>query len=832
MQTFIHSVHTFILLLLLLAGPVAFAQTKQIKGRVTDSDSGDPIPFVNVFFKGGTVGTTTDFDGYYTLKVPVGTLSDSLTASNISYTPRSKVINKSLAEQTINFQLEASSYKLAEVVISSGENPAFPIMREVVKNKAKNNKRSLNAYQYESYTKVEIDVDNISDKLRKKKAMQKIISVIDSLDQIAGEDGKPILPMFISEAISNYYYRDNPKKIKENIIKTKITGIGITDGSLVSQLVGSSFQEYNFYDNWLRIVQKDFASPIGDGWKGNYEFFLADTVELGDFPCYRIEIEPKRKQDLAFTGTIWIDSKSYALKQIDVTIGKEANLNFIEKIKLQQELEPTVGTGWLPVKTRVLIDIAEISNSSAGMLAKFYISNRDFVVNEPKDLKFYDMPIEVEEDARMDVKNYWEQNRHDSLSNEEKSVLVMIDSIKNIPVVKTYVEIANIVVNGYKKFGPIDVGPYLYTYLYNNIEGHRFRAGLRTNVDFSRKWVFKGYGAYGTHDGKFKYGTEINYIASRKPWTIFGIKRTHDIEQVGLLTEDITNTLFLAFTRFGTLRRPYFQTENTAFVQSEIKKGFTQTLRFRHFSFDPIGDFNFKYYDYSGDAPTEVNSYTSSEVTIESRFARDELFIQNDNERVSLGADKWPILTLRYTVGIKGALGSDFSYQKFAFNLNQNIKTGVLGRFNYSLTAGYIPSTLPYTLLQSHLGNESFFYNGSSFNLMNYFEFVSDTYASLKVRQNFEGLFFNRIPLIKRLKWRFLATGSILYGSVRDENLYNDKINPPVFGSLSKKPYVELGYGIDNIFRFIRIDAIHRLSYLNNPNVSRFGVKVSASFNL
>lgn len=822
----------------LLFFPVClFAQHVQIKGRVTDADTGDGIPFANVYFKGTSIGTTTDFDGYYSLSS--ATPTDSLVASYIGYVKRVKFIDKKQPTQTIDFQLATDDVKLEEVVVFAGENPAFPIMRNVIKNKEINDKKALTAYEYESYNKIELDIDHLSEKFRKNKMMQQITQVMDSIEHIAGEDGKPILPIFISESISNYHYRRNPKKVRENIIKNKLTGIGMQDGSLISQLVGSSFQEYNFYNNWLNIVEKDFVSPIADGWKSYYEYILADSLYVGEHWCYRLEITPKRIQDLAFTGTIWIDSKTYGLKQIDVTIGKGANLNFVEKIKIQQELEPTSAKAWLPIRTRVLIDVAEIRDETPGMLAKFYTSNKNFKINQPRDLKFYDVPLEVAEDARVQEAGYWEKSRHDSLTTTEKNVYLMIDSVRNLPVVKSYIEIANIIVNGYKKVGKVDIGPYVLAYAFNDVEGHRFRAGFKTNIDFSKKWVIKAYAAYGTKDTRLKYSAEVKHILSRKPWSVAGIKRSSDLEQVGLMTEDIyDNTLFLSSSRFGTLRKPFMYTENTAYLQSELRKGFTQTVKFKHMEFDPLFDFSYYEQPHDIDHSTIGHSFRNTEIVIESRFTKDELFLQNDNERISLGTNK-PVITLQYTLGMKGVLGGDFDYQKFAFTASQHLRLGTFGRSSYTINAGYIPSRIPYPLLRTHLGNETFFYNSLSFNLMNYFEFVSDTYASLNYQHNFEGLLFNRIPLMRKLKWRLLATANVLYGSIRPDNLQlypaTDAAGLPVappFQSLGKNPYVEIGYGIENIFKFIRIDAIHRLTYLNKPGVRSFGIRVSTQFKL
>jgi hypothetical protein len=811
------------------------AQETIIKGRVTDAETAEPLPFANLYFQGTSIGTHTDFEGFYTLKT--SNPKDSLTVSFFGYTKKSKPVQKGIT-QTIDFQLTIDVQSLEEIVITGTENPAFAIMRKVIKNKDKNDKRKLLSYEYESFNKIEISVDNISEKFREKKVMKHITALFDSLEAQAGEDGKLVLPVFVSEALSNYYRRTNPEKTKEVIMATRISGVGISDGSLSSQLIGSSFQEYNFYKNWLNILEKDFVSPIADSWNGFYEYTLDDSMFVGDKWCYKIDFKPKRSQDLAFTGTMWIADSSFALKQIEVTIDKKANINYIEKIKIQQELIPSAAGAWLPAKTRVLVDIGELKNNTTGLLAKFYTSNRYFNVNNPRPPEFYDELLVVKEDATMKDKEFWDTRRHDSLTATDKYVYSMIDSIKNVSLVKSYVEILNIAVNGYKKVGKVDIGPYLFAYANNDIEGHRFRMGFKTNIDFSRKWIFKAYGAYGTRDERFKYGVEGNYILSRKNWTIMGIERRQDIDQVALAWDALntgSNNIFQAFSMWGTLRGPFLTTQNTFRMQREYTKDFSQKLILRHRTFEPLYPFAY-YNDLNKNDSTLQDVFTTSEIVLESRYAKDEFFLQNDNERISLGTKKWPIFTLKYTLGIKKFLGGDFDYHKLVFDINHIIKWGTFGRTYYNFSAGRIFSRVPYPLLEVHIGNQTPFYTTAAFNLMNYFEFVSDSYLLLKYRHYFEGLFFNRIPLVKKLKWRFLSTGGIVYGGISKKNMSlispvdKNGENVSIFSALSDKPYIELGYGIENIFKILRIDAFHRLTYLDKPNVNKFGVKVSFQF--
>ena len=829
---------TRLLVLLLAMFPfLSWAQETIITGKVTDANSGDPIPFVNVILLHTTSGSTTDFDGKYRIKTT--TPSDTIVVSYIGYKTRKKAIVKG-SQQVINFQIEEQSTNLQEVVINAGENPAFQILRRVVRNKSENDKRKLDAYEYDTYTKIEIDVDNITEKFKKRKLVQQITQVLDSIDRIAGEDGKPVLPMLITESVSKVYYRQNPALRYENILRSKINGVGVEDGTMVTQLVGSSFQEYNFYQNWLNIVGKEFVSPIADGWRLYYEYDLVDSVTIGDHFCYRLDFFPKSPQDLAFSGSMWITKKDYALKQIDVTMGKQANINFVEKIKIQQELAPAEGGAWLPVKNRVLVDVGELTNQSAGMLAKFYTSNKNFVINKPHETSFYQVPIIMAEDARMNEDDkLWDSLRHEPLTATEKNVYKMIDTLQNIPIVRTYTDIIKIAVNGYYTAGKIDVGPYVSMLAINNIEGLRIQPGFRTNIKFSDKWVLGGQLGYGFKDERFKYTAYVQRIISRERWTTLTVRARSDLARVGIDEESVgDNFLLLASQRFGIFRRGYYMKEVRTDFKRELFKGFTQRVGFRYFTFDPT--FNFAYYDQPEDiANSELRqSFTASELILETRYARDELFLQDDNDRISLGTIRWPVFTVRYTKGFKGFLDSDFDYDKIKLSIYQRVRFGPLGVGYLNLSGEYVFAALPYPLLGLHLGNQSPLYTPVTYNLMNYGEFVSDHYASMQYQHHFEGLLLNRIPLMRRLKWRLVGSANVIYGALRQEN---KDLNAPVtpdgeetlaLGYFDHRPYVELGYGVENIFKFFRIDFVHRMTYLDNTDARRFGVLFSFQFNL
>lgn len=813
----------------------SLAQTITIKGFVIDAITNDSIPYATVYVKGTGYGTETDFDGSYELEVP--TTIDSLWVSTMGYVTQAKAISNKAAIQKLVVYLE-EDYSIPEIVIVPKENPAFRILREVVTHKNVNDKRNLSGYQYETYNRTSIFVNNISEKLREKKIMQQVAGVLDSIKNLKDSEGNPMIPVLMSETVTDYYYRTNPNATKEIIKGVKVEGIGMDDGSILAQILGSTFFEYNFYENYMNILDKDFISPISDSWNVFYEYKLVDSLYIDELWCYKINFKPKQPKDLAFVGTMFISDSTFALVQIEGNIFKEANLNYIDKITIKQQLTQIEAGAWLPQTTNIYLDLQDIG-SLPSMVATFYSNIQDPIVNKPKDSKFFDQRIELLEDAQAKPATFWDEIYTDTTRKTDPLVYKMIDTLKNLPIVKSYVEILDIAINGYKKVGKFDIGPYLSLYSYNNIEGNRFQMGFRTNKDFSRKVILKGFLGYGSRDDRLKYGGAATFILSRKPWTQTGVYYKYDVDQIGAPAEKLSNNnLFLAFTRWGTLRGPYYSRQYGAFFERDLTKNFTPKFIFRHMTFDPL--YNFAAYESEPSAtyiPGTIQKFQTTELIFLMKFSYDEIFLQNGNERISLGGKKFPIVYFQYTAGLKGVLGSNYSYDKLQLTIDHSIRLGIWGRTNYQFVIGKTYKPVPYPLLENHIGNQTFFYTTAAFNLMNFFEYTSDQYASIKIKHDLDGLISNRIPLVRKLKWRFFLTGNVLMGSLSDANR---NLLVPTTNTGEKtinvqsldptKPYVELGYGIDNIFKSARIDFIHRVTYRDEPNISKFGIKISFRF--
>lgn len=813
----------------------ASAQRTEISGKVTDATSGEALPFVNVYFKGTTVGVTTDFDGFYTISTDQKV--DSLSVSYLGYITLSKKVQPGI-KQTIHFSLKEDLNELPEAVVKPGVNPAIRIIKRAQENRNRNSYENLTAYQYESFTKVQIAIDQLGEKERNSRLLKSVTPLFDTIEGLNDGNNTPVLPVFVSETLSDFYTAKNPFRQKEVIKATRVVGVGMEDESVMAQILGSTFQQYNFHINWIRILEKDFASPVGDAALDLYVFTLKDSVLIDGVKCYQIDLNPKRPSDLVFTGTVWIADSSFAIRRSMLYMDRRANLNFIDQFKIQQEYEETAVGAWVPSKTRILLNLKEPSAKTPGFIASFYVSNKNIVANQPLDPKFYINKLEVQEGATEKNDMFWEENRHEKLTDDDKKILHMIDTLNNLPIVKTWVEWVNIIVGGYKRVGKFDVGPYAHLYGFNPMEGHRFSIGVMTNYLWSERYFVKAHVAYGTFDNRFKYGIKGDYFISKKRWTVIGFRHRDEVEQIGVSDQSYEQTnLFTTMALFQAVQMNRTN-EQALYLFRQHNSSWSNRIVFqtKNYMFEPVGDrFNFAFFRVNTPTFQSIGSdFRTTTLTLETRFSFQEQFIINHNERYSLGALKGPSVTLLYSHGFKDVLNGEYNYDRVSLTLQQFIRMGRFGEGMYILSGGKVISDdLPYPILNVQRGNQSILANRYTFNLMNLFEFVSDQYVSFNYEHHFGGAFFNRIPYVKKAKLRFFVVGKGVMGSISQKHLAllpaTDQSGRPVtqFYQLNREPYVEVAYGVENIFSFGRVDFIHRLTHLDNPGISRFGIKIS-----
>lgn len=823
---------------LLLIGLTRSSAQIQLSGRVVDGESGEALPFVTILLVGTNTGTTSDFDGTFFLEsaVPV----DSVRFEYVGYKSLVKALKKQ-ARQEMEVSLYPDAGLLSEAVVRPGINPAIRIIEAAQKNRKLYNIDKLEYYEYESYNKIQLAVDNISERFKKRKIFREMAPLFDTIGVLTPDSTVPVLPVFISESISDYYYRKLPRRTREVIKATRVNGVGVGEDSYISQILGSTFQQYNFYENNLYILDKDFVSPISALAQSYYGYMLVDSMYIGKDWCYQIMVFPKNKRDLVFQGMIWITDSTFALKRLNLEITSEANLNYIEKLKIQQELKEVEPGSWVPEKLRVLIDIAEITDNTIGMVGLYYNSNRNIRINKAHELEFYEEKVHVDSKANDYNDIFWDSSRHEKITAADVKIYKLVDSLKNQPLIKTYVEAVELLVEGFYPMGKIELGPYYYLIGYNGLEGFRMRAGFRTTEQLSKDYVLKLYGAYGFGDQRWKYIASWEHILSQRIWTKVGVFSKSDVELIGLTDRDYgTTALYDAFALIGTDRINRSE-EYRVWGEREIMKGYTQriSLTKRAIEFEPLGNFNFHFYSDPalGTASPIRSTFNLTTLALEGRLSHKELLIVRKHQRISLGNLKAPVVKISYQKGFEGWLDGDFNYDKLDLHIWQFNSLANLGTFEYNIRVGKTWGTIPYPVLEVMRGNEGLFATKATYNLMNFYEFVADQYLALAYEHQFNGLIMNRIPLMRRLKWRLWVSGKAVWGSMSEANYnlipaYDDEglSVTPIGKFKGYKPYAELSYGLENIFRLVRVDFIHRITYLDHPNTSPFGVKTNFVF--
>jgi hypothetical protein len=810
------------------------AQETKVSGRVFDPLTNEVIPFAAVLFKGTTDGTSSDMNGNYALTTmqPV----DSIVATFVGYIAVTLPVQRGKT-QTINFALRVNKFDLPEVSVKAGENPADVLMREVRQHKNQNDRTSVNAYQYESYNKIEFDINNITEDFKNKRVFKPFRFIFDNVDSTA-TNKRPFLPVFLSETLSDIYFKKDPKHTREVVKASKISGI---ENNTISQYLGDFYQHIDVYDNYIYLFGKGFVSPLSDVGPVYYKYYLLDSAYVNEKWCYKLKFKPRRKQELTFNGDLWIHDTTFAVKKISLRIADDANINFIEDVGIVHEYDFVENRQWMLNKEILVMNIAPTerkNKETMGFIARKTNTYRNFVLDQPKPEEFFKEGEEVIvlDDASRKEETYWQQMRHDSLTSSEQKIYSMVDTLEKMPVFNTYLDVITFLATGYYEAGPVDIGQLFSLYSYNALEGSRVKLGGRTNNKFSKAIQLKGYCAYGFRDSSFKYSGGFEYFFDNKNATSFGASYKKDVEQLGkqLSSFESDNLLVSVLSRMSSSRFSSIEQEKI-FFETYVLKGLNANVALFHRTIAPKSGVNFNYY--TDDAHQLVKTKIStSEISLSLRYAFKERFVESGRKgavgrkstRISLGS-AYPITSVTYTAGLKDVFGSDLLYHKLRVNVIDYVYWGNFGYTSFELEGGKVWGTIPYPLLEVHKGNETYTYSSTLYNQMNYFEFVSDEFASAAVVHHFGGVILDRFPLLRKLKWREVIQSKILLGRVGQANR-DIMVDPATFNSL-EKPYIEGGVGIENILKFGRVDIIKRFTHLYRKEKVSDLIRVSLVLN-
>lgn len=810
-----------------------FGQTT-VQGSIVDSNN-QPIPFANVLFTGSSIAAVSDFDGKFILTSPEN--QTFIEFSFMGYETQKVNIEGLSSELSIILKEEAS--ELEEVFVYSGKvkkkgNPAIAILRKIWAKKQQNGTNLFGHYEYDKYEKVSFDMNNLDSSFVNSKVFKGIEFIFDKVDT-SDITGKAYLPMFINESVyKSYGKNEGSKKLRQDLIANKNSGFG-TNQNVIS-FIKDLYAEYNIYDNYIKIFDKSFVSPLSKT-SGilTYNYVLADSAYLNNRWCYNIVYYPKNKNLLAFKGDFWVNDTTYAIKEISMQASKSANINWIKDLYIEQEFEVLNDSVFVLKKDYMLTDFSfSKKKKSKGMYGRRTTMYDDYIFDEPKPDKFYNKESNVyDRSIYKKPDSFWAENRKESLNSNDQGIYQMLDTLITVPKFKRIYNLVSILGSGYIQFGKFDFGSVYSAIGKNDVEGWRLRLGGKTFFGGNEPWRLQGFTAYGFDDQQFKYGLSGKWMLDQKTRFTIGGGNRRDVEQIGVSLTTTNNLLGRSFASSALFARganDQLTSINLSnlFFQIEPKKnlelrmgGSYRTLK------SASSTFNLDYYANENRVET-ASEVAQSEVNFSAQYTPGRKMIGYGVER-KLFSFHFPTTYLRFSKGLNGVTNQDFDYEKVQLYYRQPVAVGGLGRFFTTVELGKTFGEVPLGLLNVVPGNQTAMVIEKTYNLLNYYEFVTDTYASMHLEHHFNGRIFSRLPLLKKLNLREIVSAKGVWGSISDKNINLNASN--IAYKAPEDVYVEYGFGIGNIFKILRVDFVWRGTYRDTPGSDNFGIRGAFGFN-
>ncbi|MDP4267619.1 MAG: DUF5686 family protein, partial [Bacteroidota bacterium] len=658
-----------------------------IKGEVTDAKTNEPLPFVSVVFVGKAVGALTDFDGKYVINSKSAT--NKIKFSCVGYKTEIKAV-KIGQTQIINCQLSPEIEMLEEVVIKPGKvkyrnknNPAVELINNVIENKSKNRMEEQNYMEYEKYEKILFALSNLNEKFKQKRYLRKFQFIFNNIDTTKLR-GKEILPFYMKESISDFYYRKNPKATKEIVKANKMVNFeGYIDKQGLEEYLKYLYQHINIYDNNITLLTNQFLSPIAGTAPIFYKYFINDTIYVDSVKCVKVFFSPRNKMDLMFQGFFYIAlDSSYAVKKIDMSVNSNINLNWVKELKIIQDFDKTVDRKWILKTDELYLDFGIVKNKM-GIFGQRSVSYKNYQINRQRsDSTYSGINLTVNKDAEKNDSKYWDKNRFIELNKSEKGTYEVMDSVKKIPAFRRTMDILFLILQGYWDFGYFDVGPVSTFYSYNPIEGFRIRFGGRTTLKFSKKFNIETYLAYGFKDEKPKYYLGGTYALSGNnvlEFPLKTIKLSYQDEtkipgqELQFVQED---NILLSIKRGVNDKLFYNKTFKVEHI-NEFYNHFSYTIGYQDIKQNPAGSLFYNSIDYMQHKNT-TDILNISEVYLNLRYAPNEQFYQGKSYRIPI-YNKYPILQLQYSLGLKNLLNNDYNYHKGIFTIDKRFYMSIFG---------------------------------------------------------------------------------------------------------------------------------------------------------
>lgn len=819
-----------------------------ITGIVRDSVSLEPIPYAAIFFKGSDKGLLANENGEFNMTTSTNFISLSVTT--MGYKEKEVFVNKGKTNE-LEIKLVPTGVALKEVVVnykkdkySKKNNPAVIFMEKLRNRRKLYDPKNHDYYSFDKHTKINLGLNNFSEEQKKNWIMKKFSFIFDYLDT-SEVSGKPILNVSVKEKISTEYFRKKPHNEKELVRGNKSAGIDeVFDQESIQRFLEDVFREVNIFENDITIMQNRFVSPLSSIGENFYKYYLTDTIPIDGVNCIELSFVPFTPESFGFTGRIYVpvEDTTLFIKRVKLNVPKSINLNYVENIYMTQDFEKAPDGSRLKTKDDMTVEF-QIMPSTQGLYARRLTKYRNHSFESPQNLEIFNQEGKtiLAENALYMPEQFWNDNRQIPIKESENSISKMLVRLREVPAFYWTEKVVVTLISGYiptkEKNSKFDFGPMNTTISGNPVEGMRLRVGGMTTAHLSKNLFSRGYLAYGLKDKKMKYQAELEYSFNDKKYhsmefPIHSIKASHsyDVDQIGqhyFFTN--ADNVFLAIKRQSNDKMTYLRSSNLQY-KLETQSGFSVTAGFKYDTQEAT-----KWLPFVDGYGNIYKKYHEASFNLTLRYAPGEKFYQTKNYRIPINLDA-PVFTLTQTFAPKGLMSSLSTINKTELSIQKRFWFSAFGYTDIILKAGKIWSEVNYPNLLIPNANLSYTIQPESYTLMNALEFANDQYLSWDLTYWANGAIFNRIPMLKYLKLREVFSFRGLYGKLSDQN--NPEYNNSLFRfptntncrPMEKKPYMELGVGLDNIFTILRLDYVWRLTYKDVPGIDKSGLRIQLHF--
>ena len=827
-------------------------------GIVKDSITGEPLPFVSVYFDGSTIGAMTDDNGTFTLQNNQG--YTKLAAASLGYDTKFIDLKPGKKNDNLELLLKPTAFEISEVVVkpkrekyTRKDNPAVELIKKVIAHQNDNRIEAKPEYQTEVYEKLSLSLDNFNPNLDKNKFLKKFKFIKNYLDT-SEFNGKPILTVSVRENLSDFYYRKSPKAEKTIVRAKRMQGIDKTldDGGGITSNLEEIFKSINIFDNNIPILLNRFVSPLSSTLATTYyHYYIMDTLDVGGDKCVDLAFVPANSESYGFTGRLYITlDGNYAVKKVLLNTPANINLNWVDKLRIEQEFKQMPDSTWVLDQENTFVNFYVVKGTQqlyAHQLRNY--DNYNFNVQNADSVFGLLGALHVLPEATAQPDTFWTHNRPIPLKEKEDALKDLLGQLRKVPAFNAIIKTAEILITGYiptandKKVTKFDFGPMNTTFSANHLEGFRMRVGGMTTANLNPYWFASGYLAYGTNDRKIKYNLKLTHSFTKKeyhegenPVNNLSFIQESDVYTPGqdfLFTSK--DNIFVAWKVGEPVTKMQYIRKSVLQYEKEWLNGLTWKSWMMNQNNEAAGTLQYIKRDESGNLH-HIKDFTTSEIGTQLRFAPGERAYNGRSGKESvfnLSKDA-PVFKLSHQLGIKGVLGGDYNYNHTEISAEKRIWLSSFGHIDAQVKAGKVWDKVPFPLLILPNTNQSITIQPEAFHMMNALEFVTDQYVSFNATYYLKGWILNRIPGIKWLRLREVLSFNMIYGGLTDKN--NPTLTPGLFllpdgtQPLGSTPYMECSVGLENIFKILRIDYYRRLTYLDHPDIKKGGIRIALRF--